>query len=358
MKTKKSFSIKVEVIKNLLKEEIKIKKAVKLLGCSKRTIKRYKKIFLELGPVGLKDKRHGNNQKLTAKQKYLIREKKKSGSWRSARWIKDNLNLPVHEVTVWRVLGQLNHLNYEQVKPIVRFEADYPNQLWQTDIMGKMFFPKIGCYLYLIATLDDHSRFALSGKWYHKQSKINVFACWYVALAHWGLPDGMLQDKGSQYRPTGLKGEADYQYYARLLDIKLIFAHQAQTKGKIERFWRFVQQDFVRENLNCSTIEELNRKWQEWIFWYNYCFIKKHLGRKTTAEKYQPSPRKSDIPLKDLLIIEVRRTVTRESTISLFGHIYRVPRGYINCRIWVKIIGNKVVFEANNKIFWKQKLKV
>jgi len=67
---------------------------------------------------------------------------------------------------------------------------------------------------------------------------------------------------------------------------------------------------------------------------------------------------KTDISLKDLLVVEVRRKVTRESVISLFGHIYRVPQGYINCRIWVKIIGNKVLFEANNQIFWKQKLKV
>lgn len=358
MKTKNSFSLKVEVIQNILKGKIKTGKAIELLNCSKRTIKRYKRKFIDNGPSGLQDKRHSNYQKLTDKQKYLIRKKKREGSWRSARWIRDKLALTVHEMTVWRVLGELNHLNYQQVKSIIRFEAKYSNELWQTDIMGKIFFPKIGCYLYLIATLDDCSRFTLSGKWYQKQSKVNVFSCWYAALAHWGLPDAMLQDKGSQYRPTGRIGEAEYQYYARLLGIKLIFAHQAQTKGKIERFWRFVQRDFVRENLNCPTIEELNRKWQEWLYWYNYCFIKKHLGNKTAADKYQPSPRKSDIPLKELLIIEVRRTVTRESTISLFGHIYRVPKGYLKCRIWVKIIGNKVLFEANNEIFWKQKLKV
>ena len=47
----------------------------------------------------------------------------------------------------------------------------------------------------------------------------------------------------------------------------------------------------------------------------------------------------------------------KESTISLAGQCYRVPPGYINCRIWVKILGNKIYFEAMNKIFWKQRLK-
>jgi len=354
----KNWTLVREIIPQVLKSKLSQKEAERRLSVSDRTVRRYLDKAVRLGVESLLESRTGHNQKLTFPQILQIRNKKEEGPWRSARWIKDHLNLPVHQVTIWRVLGELNHLNYEQIKPIIRFEAKYPNELWQVDIMGKLFFPKIGGYLYLIATLDDHSRFCLSGKWYQKQSKINVFSCWYQALSHWGLPEGMLQDKGSQFRPTGRLGEADYQYYARLLNIKLVFAQKAQTKGKIERFWRFVQQDFARENLNCSTSEELNRKWQEWVFWYNYCFLKKHLGNKTANEKYLPSKRKSDISLKELLVVEVRRKVTRESTISLFGHIYPVPKGYLNCRIWVKIIGNKILFEANNKIFWKQRLKV
>lgn len=349
---------KVEVIQQVLKGIITRKAAAAILGCSLRSIRRYMSQLVAGGPEALVDHRHSNFYRLNPSQIVQIRHLKQIGSWRSARWIRDHLNLSVHQQTVWRVLGNLNRLNSEQIKPLQRFEAHHSNDLWQTDIMGKLFFPRIGCYLYLIATLDDHSRFGLSGKWYHKQSKINVFSCWYQALARWGLPKAMLQDKGSQYRPTGKVGEAEYQYYARLLNIKLIFAHKAQTKGKIERFWRFVQQDFARENLDCPTIEELNRKWQEWLFWYNYCFLKKHLGNRTASECYTPSRKRSDLPLKELLIVEVRRKVARESTISLFGHIYRVPRGYINCRIWIKIIGNKVLFEAHNKVFWKQPLKV
>jgi hypothetical protein len=94
------------------------------------------------------------------------------------------------------------------------------------------------------------------------------------------------------------------------------------------------------------------------VFLVQLLFHQKTFRGKTANERYIPSSRKSDIPLKELLVVEVRRKVTRESTISLFGHQYRVPQGYINCRIWVKIIGNKVYFEANNKIFWKQRLKV
>lgn len=297
MKTKLSFSFKVKVIQEVLKGKLETSQAEGLLECSSRTLRRYKSKFMSEGPEGLKDKRHSNYQKLTKEQKFSLIQKKKEGPWRSARWIRDHLNLPVHEVTVWRTLGDLNHLNADQVKPIIRFEAQYPNELWQTDIMGKIYFPKIG--------------------------------------------------------------KADYQYYARLLGIKLIFAHQAQTKGKIERFWRFVQSDFVPGVWEAKTMEEINGKFKLWLAAYNYKFRSEYFDNKTRADRYEPSERRiKRVELETLLLIEERRKVTRQSTISLYGKQYFVPPGYINCRIWVKIIGNQILFEANGKIFWKTRLRL
>jgi len=87
----------------------------------------------------------------------------------------------------------------------------------------------------------------LAGRWFKSQNKINVFLVWYQALSHWGCPKAILQDQGSQYKARARFGVADYQWYANALDIKLVWARRAQTKGKLERFWRFVQTDFVKE---------------------------------------------------------------------------------------------------------------
>ena len=54
----------------------------------------------------------------------------------------------------------LNRISLPPVKPIKRFVAQEPNELWQVDIMGKVRFPLVGD-LYLILALDDHSRFIL-----------------------------------------------------------------------------------------------------------------------------------------------------------------------------------------------------
>lgn len=351
---------KAIVTQNFLEGKLSKQEAAKKLGRSTRTIERYAVKVLFEGPEGLKDHRCSNNRKLTSKDEGEIVRAKKEGPWRSARKIRDKLNLKVHPMTVWRVEVKhgVNHLNYEQIKPIRRFVAKVPNDLWQADIMGRIKFPKLGV-MYLIATIDDHSRFILSGKWFRKQTKINVFRVWYHALCHYGLPKAMLQDRGSQYKAH--RGQSDYQFYAKALGIELKYANKAQTKGKIERFWRFVQQDFARENLDVKSVEELNRKFFAWQRWYNFRHHSNGLGMvgRTPGEVYRPSERRKDPrELRHMLVIEERRKVMRDSTISLYGHKYKVPPRHINCRIWVKIIGDKLIFEAMDKIIWKQRLQV
>ena len=168
----------------------------------------------------------------------------------------------------------------------------------------------------------------------------------------------MLQDEGSQYKAKARFGQADYEWYAQRLGIKLIWAHSAECKGKIERFWRFVQSDFVPSVINAKTLKEVNGAFKIWLAKYNYVFKSRYFGNTTRASRYKNSERKlPQVELQTLLTVEERRKVTRESTISLYGKHYYIPPGYINCRIWVKIKGNKLYFEANGEIFWKTKIR-
>lgn len=350
---------RVEVIQAHLKNAISKQIAADLLGCSIRTIERHTKAFIVFGFEGLRDNRSSNNYKLTDKQKEAVIELKKKDRWRSGRNIRDHLKLSVHRRTINSIFQEegLARENTKRVKAIQRFEAKSPNDLWQTDIMGKIQFKNLGV-LYLIATLDDHSRFVPAGKWYRTQGKMNVFQVWYESLSKCGLPDAMLQDEGSQYKARTRFGTADYEWYAKQVGIKLIWARSAQCKGKIERFWGFVQDDFVPEVINAKTIEEVNGKWKLWLAQYNYVFKSEYFGFITRASKYKPSERRlTQLELQTLLTVEERRKVSRESTISLYGKRYIIPPGYIGCRIWVKIKGNKLFFEANGETFWKEKLR-
>lgn len=360
---RRELSFKQGVISKLLRGKVNRKEAGELLECSGKTITRYLAKVASGGLDALKDRRHSNHCKLTPKQYSQIIKEKRDYEWRSARKVLEVTN--INSVTkrwvqkIWVKEG-LNRINIERLKPITRFVSKEPNDLWQADIQGKMYFPYLGD-AYLIANIDDHSRFILGAKWFSRQSQINVFRVWYHCLYRWGVPKAMLQDKGSQYRSTNPKGQATYQYYAKELGIELIFAHKARTKGKIERLWRFIQQDFVRENLNVRSFDELNRRFFKWQIKFNEEFKSDGLGmhKRTPAQVYQPSEtRRPKQELRELLAITVRRYVYTDSTISLFGVRYKIPAGYIGCRIWLYLKGDKVSLEAMGKVIYKFRLKV
>ena len=357
---KKPITEREQIVSAFVKQEIGKDTAAQLLGCTKRTLETYVKGYLVFKTAGLVDHRTSNNHKLSLSQVDRIVSLKKVEQWRSARNIRDYLNIAVHERTVWKILVAhgLARVNLKRVKAIVRFEAEQPNDLWQTDIMGKIDFSKIGI-LYLIATLDDHSRFVPAGRWFKTQGKMNVFSVWYASLSHCGVPTKMLQDEGSQYKARTRFGTADYEWYAKSLGIELIWAPTAQVKGKIERFWKFVQRDFVPGVLTARTIDEVNGAWRVWLAWYNYKFKSPTFDNETHAARYRTSKRRlSRVELETLLTIEERRKVTRESTISLYGKHYFVPPGYIGCRIWIRIKGEKLFMIANGKVFWKTRLRL
>ncbi len=335
---KKELSFKQEIVGKLFKGKISRKEATKFLDCSGKTIIRYLARAEKGGLGALRDKRHSNNRKLSPKQEKELVKIKEEGGWRSARKaleITGITNVKARQVQRLWVKHNLHRENIERLKPIVRFVAPYPNDLWQSDIQGKLHFSFLGD-AYLIATIDDHSRFILGAKWFSQQTQMNVFRVWYHCLFQWGLPKSMLQDKGSQYKSTNPKGEATYEYYAKALGIKLIFAHKARTKGKVEKFWRFVQQDFARENLDVKSFEELNKRFFKWQIKFNEEFKHSGIGMngQAPATIYQPSERRrSRKELSELLTITIRRFVYLDSTISLFGKRYKVPPGYIKCRI-------------------------
>jgi transposase len=360
MVMKKPIAQREEIVSAFVKQKIDKTTAANLLGCTKRTLENYVKNYIVYKTNGLVDHRRSNNKKLTSQQIEKIIKTKNDDRWRSPRNIRDFLELDVHSRTVWKILQKngLGRENLKRVKAIMRFEAEAPNDLWQTDIMGKIDFPKLGV-LYLIATLDDHSRFVPDGRWFKTQSKMNVFSVWYESLARFGIPKQMLQDKGSQYKARQRFGNADYEWYAKQLGIELLWASKAQVKGKIERFWKFVQKDFVPGILSAKTIEEVNGAFRNWLAWYNYKFKSTYFGNIPHAARFRVSERRlRRVELESLLLIEERRKVTRESTISLYGKHYYVPPGYIGCRIWVKIKGNHLLMEANGKVFYRTRLRL
>lgn len=314
---------------------------------------------MEAGPGGLVDRRRSNYRKLDEAAEARIVQAKLDGPHRSARLLRDLLRLPVHPDTVRRALVKhhLERTSLPPVKPIRRFQAAEPNELWQLDIQGKVHFPLLGDLLLILAK-DDHSRFLLAGRWFFRQYKINVFMVLQEACRRWGLPRALLTDRGGQFRTHQLHGETEYQYLARRLGIELRYARQARTKGKVENTFRFVQRDFVLENLAHPTLESLNAAWATWMAWYNWQHRHKGLNGDSPADHYVASPRQATAEDLELLLVhEEPRKVMRTGHISYYGQFYRVPDRYIGRRVWTVLKGDTLRIECGREVIGSYPVK-
>lgn len=336
-----------------------MQEATQQLGCSIRTVQRYRERYLKEGPGSLKDRRRGNNKKLSDKDERRIVRCKLEGKHRSARFIRDKLQLSVHSETVRLVLVRhhLSRISLPPVKRIQRFVAKEPNDLWQIDIMGKTYFPLIGD-LYLICAIDDHSRFIPYGQWFYRQFGINVYQVMYKSFVKYGLPRAILSDRGVQFKARQEKGEANYQWYSQNLGIEVKYAMKARTKGKIEGLFRFIQRDFVLENIKLTSIKRVNEAFKGWLEKYNFAHEHEGINKQCPADLYTPSLRKlSRDELEFILIHEEPRRVRRSAAITYYGHFYRVPEDYIDRRVWTKLKGSTLIIECGGEVIARYQLR-
>lgn len=108
----------IKIVRRVIRRRLGYKEAAQILGVSLRTIHNYVRRFLDSGPEGLQDHRGGHFRKIDPEQELRIVTCKLDGPHRSARWIRDRLQLPVSVESVRQVLlrHQVNQIGI-QPKP-------------------------------------------------------------------------------------------------------------------------------------------------------------------------------------------------------------------------------------------------
>jgi putative transposase len=148
-----------------------------------------------------------------------------------------------------------------------RFEADRPNELWTGDALHG---PRIeGRKTYLFAFLDDHSRAIVGHRWGFAEDTVRLAAALRPALAARGVPEYVYVDNGSAFVDSWLMRAC------AKLGIKLVHSApgRPQGRGKIERFFRTVNQEFVVEiaaaegdaGRTITSLAEMNRLFTAWV---------------------------------------------------------------------------------------------
>ena len=213
-----------------------------------------------------------------------------------------------------------------------RYEAEFPNDLWQSDVMHG---PRVRVdgkqrKTYLIAFLDDHSRLITHGEFYLSESIIPFLDALKQALLKRGLPRKLYVDNGAAFRSGHLSK------VCASLGIAKYHAppYTPQGKGKIERFFRTVRQQFLPK-VYTDHLSGLNEAFDLWL--NEVYHQRKHSSTQQAPferfAKHVELLRKTPVDLEDHFRKAARRRVTKDRTISLECNLYEAPATLIGERV-------------------------
>ncbi len=160
-------------------------------------------------------------------------------------------------------------LQVADTKDLDRFEAAFPNDLWQSDMLVGPWLPdpsKPGKVrrAYLYAFLDDHSRLLLYGRFSFKGDLPALELVMRRSLQRFGLPRRCYYDNGMVYRSGHMK-----QIVATLGLHRIIYTqpYRPMGHGKIEAFNRLVRSAFLSEikASTITTLDQLNEAFLAWV---------------------------------------------------------------------------------------------
>lgn len=241
--------------------------------------------------------------------------------------------ITLNKSTVYRFLHQSDMMRPPAAQEDRRrFEAELPNDLWQSDVMHGPSVNVDGRMrkAYLIAIIDDHSRLIVHARFHLSESLSSYLNAFENALARRGLPRKLYVDNGAAFRSRQL------EYITASLAIILIHAtpYTPQGKGKIERWFKTVRTRFLPA-CNAATLTGLNEALDRWI--NDDYHQKKHSSTgQTPLEKFTSRMhclRTAPPNLKDYFRQVARRTISSDRTITLNGRLYEGPVVLIGKRV-------------------------
>jgi transposase InsO family protein len=235
-------------------------------------------------------------------------------------------HLTLCPATVWRFLKRNGLMKHTEVMPEDRrrFEAELPNDLWQSDCMHGPAVEHQGKMrkTYLLAFIDDHSRLVPHAQFFFSESVECFLRAMECALLTRGLPRKLYTDNGAAFRSHHL------EHVAAALGIALIHArpYKPQGKGKIERFFRTLRAGFL-PGFRGGELNELNTALDAWLA-HDYHQRKHSSTGQTPFARFTSQMeciRQAPPNLKDFFRKAVRRRVAKDRTVSLDGRIFEAP---------------------------------
>ncbi len=235
----------------------------------------------------------------------------------------------------------LKPVDHTSTKARLAFAKPHANDLWQGDTLHGPYLqtglrqPPIKTFL--ICFIDDASRVVPHGAFYAADDTPNLIDCFQTALYKRGVPKAVYVDNGSNYCSK------EFAMICTRLATVLIHTpvRDGAAKGKIERFFRTVRDQFlVRDLSHVNSLEQLNNEFIRWI--EDTYHVREHstLGMKPIDRfgldlsrlRYLSASPFSD----ELFLLESTRKVRVDNTFSFNNIRYEAPRDLRNTTITIR----------------------
>ena len=209
-----------------------------------------------------------------------------------------------------------------------RFEAEAPNVLWTGDVLHG---PLIGGKkTYLVAFLDDHSRFVTGHRWGWSEDSLHLAAAFKRAVAARGLPGTAYVDNGACFVDETIA------VTCAKLGIRITHSppYRPEGRGKIERFFETVRGQFLVEispdgkpapgRRVPAGLEQLNGWFTTWAEHEYHVRVHSSTGATPLARWSAGTPRFTSAAQLDAAFLweAIRTVAARTATIKFQGNTY------------------------------------
>lgn len=194
--------------------------------------------------------------------------------------IKDRFDIPPSVSTIYRTFKQYP-LNPKRKKAIKLYEKAYPGELGHADTYCVDPTMVIDRHKYRIAGfIDDCTRLCYAEVLYqataHETSQAFGRAYKWFML-HGFILERLLTDNGSEFTALGARTPEQLKKHAFETTLAVFqvkhsrtMPYRPQSNGKIERFWRILQDECLSRQEKTLTRKDLEDQIKKFMYYYNY----------------------------------------------------------------------------------------
>jgi transposase len=212
--------------------------------------------------------------------------------------------------------------------------------------------------VWLFSLVLGHSRM-MWARFVAQQDLATVLRCHVAAFeALGGVPEQILYDR----MKTAVLGEVDERgivYNDKLLALaahygllpKACRPYRAKTKGKVERPFRYVREDFFLAR-SFRNLDDLNAQFGQWLDQVANRRLHGTTGRIVAEHFAEERPSLKSLPAGPYnAVLRLERRITRDGMVSVGGNLYSVPDGTRKRPVEVQVTATKVqILEAGTLI--------